>query len=103
MRTAPVVVLLAACFAGACGTAAPAAAETSESSARDEPTGFQQWLTEQCPDGRIVGAIRAETGELIGTAACEEVREMALADRSTYEQLVRIYMAQAGDERVGSE
>ena len=72
------------------------------------PAGFENWLFDQCPDGAVVDARDAATGELVRTATCKSLREGVLADASVRDRLIEVYMIQTaepvdpiGGERIG--
>lgn len=99
--TLPLVLFGAGCAAT---TDTPGEAAPREGSG-SAPAGFESWLVDQCPDGAVVEARNAETGEPVGTATCESLRGRALADASVRDRLIDVYMMQTadptGDDRIG--
>jgi hypothetical protein len=108
MIGAALATVLGACASGPASDES-VAGPTSEA---DVPRGFDAWLAEQCPDGAVLGLVdesaEAGAGRVVRTASCEQVRARVLADPSTREPLVAVYLGRAagaqpsGDERVGA-
>jgi hypothetical protein len=97
----PTSLLIAGFGAGCADPSAGAVDSVDVDAARHaslaSPTGFDQWLREQCPDGNTM-QITAESG--VRGVACEEVREAVLADPFMRERAVSEYLGRtASPER----
>jgi hypothetical protein len=83
------------------GTAEIQGAPASSVSAEITPPGFEDWLSEQCPDGATVVLEHPETGEQVHFMACEDVREKAAADAYVRARIVEAYAAERGASERG--
>jgi hypothetical protein len=94
---------------GVLGLSCAAPADKSESfgapgssaSTEGAPSGFDDWLRSQCPNGAAVALEDPRTGELIHFVPCEDLRERALADSSGRASLVQAYEARTDKPEEG--
>lgn len=92
----PVLLSLAGCDATT--PEEPGDSTTSTTS----PAGFETWLVAQCPNSAAISVAEGD-GSNAHVVACESVREKALADPATRDQLVMAYWAQSEEAPIGAQ